>query len=399
MSRYEYEDDHDDHYEMDDRDNDDYHQTSTSTANTYDTHSDSYDDYEYGTSFSNGAVSSNASHGYQFSVSNGAIVGITEIENGYAEQEQIEYGETWTVNGNQVIKNELEHGFTQTSVYADLDGDGVFNKISQTYSTQNTPNPLNTLSAQSIQGGNDADDIWTGTATSDDYYGSVGNDLLHGGYGDDDLYGGNDNDDLYGDDGADHLYGSNGDDHLYGGVGTDEAFFEGNHTEYLFTATANGLALRDSEALRDGTDVLESIERIHFSDTSVALDTDGAAGQAYRLYKAAFDRESDDEGLGYWMAALENGVTLNTVANAFVSSDEFGTLYGDNCTDEDFVNLLYNNVLDRDAESTGYAYWMNALDTGLTRADVLVCFSESTENQTNVAELIGSGITYQVWPG
>jgi hypothetical protein len=78
-------------------------------------------------------------------------------------------------------------------------------------------------------------------------------------------------------------------------------------------------------------------------------------------------------------------------------SNEFEQRYGANVSDEEFVNLLYNNVLDRDADEAGYIYWTNQLDGNLTRADVLVNFSESFENQNNVADLIGSGIRYQEW--
>jgi Ca2+-binding RTX toxin-like protein len=151
--------------------------------------------------------------GYQFSVTNGAITGIIEIENGYAKQERIEFGETWEVSGNEVIKTEFEHGFTQVSVYADTDTDGIFNKISQSYfsSTPNssdTPLQLDQMSfGLSIAGGEATDDIWEGGDSADIYYGASGRDILHGASGDDALHGGNDNDDLYGEIGNDYLYG------------------------------------------------------------------------------------------------------------------------------------------------------------------------------------------------
>jgi hypothetical protein len=40
---------------------------------------------------------------------------------------------------------------------------------------------------------------------------------------------------------------------------------------------------------------------------AVALDVDGAAGQAYRLYQAAFDRAPDKNGLGYWINGWIDG--------------------------------------------------------------------------------------------
>lgn len=410
MSSHEYENDYDDdryesadHDDHDGRDDDRYEHdddryfTSPSTGTTGTIYTDNDSDSDHYTNTSTGTLNGNYVHGYQFTITNGAVTGIAEIEHGYTQHERIEYGETWSVNGNQVVKTETEHGFIQTSVYADTNGDGVYTKISQTYTPSTTSTTSNAVALNSIQGGSDTDDNWTGTTASDNYYGSVGDDELYGGNGDDNLYGGNDNDDLHGDDGDDHLYGSNGDDHLYGGNGSDDANYEGNYAEYALLQTSTVIQLADSNELRDGTDTLESIERVHFADVSLALDTDGVAGEAYRLYKAAFDRESDDSGLGYWIAQLENGSTINDVANAFVGSDEFQHLYGVDVSDECFVNLLYNNVLDRDADEAGYAFWLNALDTTLSRADVLVNFSESIENQNNVAELIATGITYQEW--
>lgn len=380
----------DDGYETDD-DRDGDTETSETVYGENDSDTKPNDD-------DSGTTASSSAHGYKFVIANGLVTGIFEVENGQVQQKDFEYGETWRVNGDQVIKTEIEHDFTQISTYADLNGDGVFTKISQTYTPVAAADTTTSDPAPLIEGGNDTDDQWTGSPDPDNYYGSVGNDLLHGDLGDDSLYGGNDDDDLYGDDGDDHLFGSNGDDHLYGGAGIDDASYEGDYAEYSLVSTATGLQLTDTNSLRDGIDVLESVERIHFKSVSLALDTDGVAGQAYRLYRAAFDRESDDEGLGYWMAQLENGSSLDSIASAFIASEEFQSLYGE-CTDEKFINLLYNNVLDRDADSGGYDYWLGQLGTNISREDVLVAFSESAENQNNVAELIAKGITYQEWAG
>lgn len=399
MSKHEHENDDDHDYEDDDGHEQDDDHGGTASNGSNNVALISYVDTSLGQTNATSNLSSDNAKGYQFTTSNGAVSGITEIEHGSTQLKRLEYGETWTVSGDQVIKTEIEHGFTQTSIYADADGDGIFTKISQTYSPQATSAASNVMAVNSIQGGYDTDDNWTGTGASEHYYGSVGNDSLRGGDGDDDLYGGNDDDDLHGDEGDDHLYGSNGNDHLYGGNGTDDAYFEGNRSDYALIRASSNVQIVDNNPLRDGTDVLESVERIHFADMSLALDTDGVSGKAYRLYKAAFDRESDNSGLGYWIAQLENGVTLNDVAMAFLTSDEFHHRHGNNIGDDEFVNLLYNNVLDRDADADGYAYWTNQLHSTLTRTDVLLGFSESVENKSNVAELISSGITYQEWLG
>lgn len=363
MSRHEYENDHDDdRYEHDDHDDHYYAGTSTRSSGYVHTENESDDHY---TATSTNTLNDNYTHGYQFAIANGAVTGITEIEHGYAQQERVEYGETWTVNGNQVVKTEIEHGFTQTSVYADTNGDGIFTKVSQTYSPLTSSTTANAVALNSIQGGGDTDDIWNGSTSSENYYGSAGNDLLHGAYGDDNLYGGNDNDDLYGDEGEDHLYGSNGDDQLYGGVGTDHSYYEGNHTEYALMRTSNGIQLVDSNSLRDGTDTLESVERVHFADVSLAFDIDGAAGAVYRLYKAAFDRAPKAVGEGYWLSQMDSGTTLVEIANEFVKTTEFQEIYSGTSPDYAlYVSTLFQHVLGRAPKESGLHYWTQKLVEG-----------------------------------
>ncbi|MGI9350057.1 MAG: DUF4214 domain-containing protein, partial [Rhizobiaceae bacterium] len=118
--------------------------------------------------------------------------------------------------------------------------------------------------------------------------------------------------------------------------------------------------------------------------------------QTFRIYQAALDRTPDGDGLEYWSSRLLDGTeTILTVANGFVTSTEFVTTYG-SLDDTQFVNLLYNNVLDREADAGGLAAWLNALATGLTRAEVVVGFSESKEFIGNTQEanaaFLSSGI-------
>ena len=88
-------------------------------------------------------------------------------------------------------------------------------------------------------------------------------------------------------------------------------------------------------------------------------------------------------------------MTLEQVANGFIVAPEFTALYGSSPTTGDYINRLYQNVLDRAPEQSGYDYWVTQIDSGAqTRAQVLAGFSESPENQANVIGLIGTGIQY-----
>ena len=174
------------------------------------------------------------------------------------------------------------------------------------------------------------------------------------------------------------LSGGKGADTLDGGAGLDTAIFSGISAGYTLTRTSSGMT---AGSAADGTDALINIERLQFTDKNIAFDIDGNAGQAYRLYQAAFDRVPDQAGLGYWIDQMDSGTGLSQVASGFINSAEFKALYGNNPSNSEFVTLLYDNVLHRAPDAGGYSYWMEQLSSGMTRENVLIGFSESVENK------------------
>ena len=183
---------------------------------------------------------------------------------------------------------------------------------------------------------------------------------------------------LVGNAGANRLTGGAGNDTLDGGAGLDSAVFSGSKAGYTLTRTSSGMT---AVSAADGTDALINIERLQFTDKTLAFDLDGNAGQAYRLYQAAFDRVPDQGGLGYWIDQMDSGMGLSQVATGFINSAEFKALYGNNPSNAEFVTLLYDNVLHRAPDTGGYDFWMNELAHGVSREQVLTGFSESTENK------------------
>jgi len=146
--------------------------------------------------------------------------------------------------------------------------------------------------------------------------------------------------------------------------------------------------------------VLVGVERVILGTSGTAFDTDGAAGQAYRLYQAAFDRTPDNFGIGFWISQLDKGIPLLDVANAFVGSAEFKDKYAKATTNAALVDQFYANILHRAPDPTGQAFWTGVLDKHLaTLADVLVHFSESPENVAALIGTIENGISYLPYTG
>ncbi|NNG23745.1 DUF4214 domain-containing protein [Telluria aromaticivorans] len=179
-----------------------------------------------------------------------------------------------------------------------------------------------------------------------------------------------------------------------GGIDTLE--YAGYKGLFDIQRTAGGVTVNDRFG-NSGVDTLVNVERLKFADTSVALDIDGIAGQAYRLYTAAFNRAPDKGGLGYWIKMMDGGQALDQVAAGFTNSREFADLYGANASDAQFVELLYQNVLHRAAEGAGRDYWMGVLAGDMPREHVLGLFSESAENQAQVIGTITNGIEFTPW--
>jgi hypothetical protein len=171
--------------------------------------------------------------------------------------------------------------------------------------------------------------------------------------------------------------------------------FSKSKTSYSIQPTATGFWVTDLVG-NDGITDVSATARLRFSDISVALDSAGIAGKAYRIYKAAFNRAPDVAGLGYWISVMDGGADLVTVASGFVWSAEFQALYGTNPTNAQIVDKLYQNVLGRQGDPGGIVYWVSVLDnkTG-TLAQVLAGFSESPENVGALSASIQNGIAYR----
>ena len=99
----------------------------------------------------------------------------------------------------------------------------------------------------------------------------------------------------------------------------------------------------------------------------------------FRLYCAYFLRTPETEGRSYWKALAAGGLPLNDISEQFSISGEFASRYGQ-LNNASFVTLIYRNILQREPESAGFAYWTSELTNGrLGRGEVVTAFSESPE--------------------
>ena len=111
----------------------------------------------------------------------------------------------------------------------------------------------------------------------------------------------------------------------------------------------------------------------------MTISLDDAKAVAY-LYEASLNRQADLGGLNFWIDVVDNnGYSLQQLATAFLESNEYAQNFGDpdQQSNEDFVEVLYNNILGRVSDPAGFDFW-----TGLDDPDpaaIVLLFSQSDE--------------------
>ncbi|MBU2994337.1 DUF4214 domain-containing protein [Octadecabacter sp. 1_MG-2023] len=125
----------------------------------------------------------------------------------------------------------------------------------------------------------------------------------------------------------------------------------------------------------------------------LAVEGDPASwsDDVYRIYQATLDRDPDATGFANWSERLADGSALTDVIEGFTNSQEFANTYGALNDPEDFVKLLYSNVLGREFDlgevtQSEVDGWTSKLNDAFSRANIVQGFSQSQEFKNNTAD-------------
>ena len=193
--------------------------------------------------------------------------------------------------------------------------------------------------------------------------------------------------------GADTITANAGSNAVDGGAGLDAVVYSGSRDAYAIKKETWGYSVTAPNGEVDG---LFNVERIKFDDGWKAIDN--VSAQIYRLYEAVLNRPAEEAGLGYWNWRMDTGTSLKQVATEFLIQPEFKQLYGENPTDQEFIFELYQNVLDRAPDAGGLLYWSQMIGQN-GRAQMLIDFADSPENQAQVIDIVGKGLDFVPWQG
>ncbi|MFL9922602.1 DUF4214 domain-containing protein [Paraburkholderia fungorum] len=103
-------------------------------------------------------------------------------------------------------------------------------------------------------------------------------------------------------------------------------------------------------------------------------------------YVAFFGRSPDQQGLQFWEAAAKNsgqsGMALaEALASGFANNPSFATTY-QGMGNAAFVSAIYQNIGGNTGDTAGQAYWLNLLNNGESRAQVVADFVYGVLNMT-----------------
>ncbi len=115
---------------------------------------------------------------------------------------------------------------------------------------------------------------------------------------------------------------------------------------------------------------------ILFCGFGFSLANNKAESFVKRLYENILQREPDLSGLQFWTKELKNGKSALYVAKKFFLSKEFKNK---NLTNEEYIDLCYKTLLNRDPDEKGLSFWLNQLKEGKSRKFVLSNFLKSDE--------------------
>lgn len=200
-----------------------------------------------------------------------------------------------------------------------------------------------------------------------------------------------------GSEGDDSFAGFGGDDVLKGDGGIDTAHYRGQRADYQLSHADKGWNVADRSG-RDGTDHLDSIERLRFSDGALALDLEGHAGTVARLIATLFGpaqvQRTDLVGIG--LELLDQGLSDAALASLAAASPLFAEFAGSH-SDADFVRQVYRNVTGVEPDAAALQHYTGQLARGEQTQGSLALWASQTDLVAQRIDLVGlaaSGIAY-----
>jgi hypothetical protein len=194
----------------------------------------------------------------------------------------------------------------------------------------------------------------------------------------------------------DTLKGQPGIDFFDGGLGLDTVVYSGPIERYSINKSGNRYVVTEPTG-SDDTDYLINIERLQFSNGKLALDLDGNAGTAAKLIGTLLGKAAlqNKELTGLVIGLLDQKYSPETIVNLGLSTPTFLSLAGSG-SHEDFVKLVYQNVVGQPPSKEAIAPFVNQLNQGATQASLALIAADTSllATQIDLVGLVLHGLPY-----
>src|SRR5690606_12467840 len=115
----------------------------------------------------------------------------------------------------------------------------------------------------------------------------------------------------------------------------------------------------------------ENVQLVKLSTGTIAVASSEEEATALRLYQGILDQDVDGDTARVWLEAIENGdATVEDMAAAFLEDCDSGIT--GKTSDAQFLDILFDNAMGRDATEAELQRWGYELDNGASRAEVAV---------------------------
>lgn len=229
-----------------------------------------------------------------------------------------------------------------------------------------------------IASGNGNDKITVNGDKNTTLDGGHGNDTLVTSGGNDSVTGGVGNDSISTGAGNDTIVSGVGHDTVDGGTGLDivRMSTDGTLADYSYVVQDGKLVVVAND--ESASLVAQNVEIVSFGEyENIIISNNQDTATALRLYEGVLGRSADLTGAQAWLNGMNDTLTVQQAVQGFLTSAEY-LAKGINTT-EDFVDLLYQQALYREADAAGRAAWLDGLQNGLSYVDVVIGIVGSEE--------------------
>ena len=146
-------------------------------------------------------------------------------------------------------------------------------------------------------------------------------------------------------------------------------------TTYIYTISAGGnkIATLVADSIDANLDNIFDGSIAKLSSIDAQLSDYGLINVLYGKY---LNRAPDADGLKSWLNAYDSGVAITEIGQNFIRSQEYVNQF---TSSSDFLKSLYHDSLGRSIDGGGLQHWSDALQSGITRTEVVGNFLASPE--------------------